>query len=379
MLAPARRREVRMAKRQTRAGSAKDAGRAAARRGSKTRAESSAEGTSAGARPLSGRVAVVAGATRGAGRGIARALGEAGATVYCTGRSVRGRPSDYKRPETIEETAELVSAAGGHGIAIRVDHRVDEEVRDLFARVARERKRLDVLVDSVAGEDPTFPWWGALEKTDAGRGLRLMEQAVFTHVRTAACAVPLMKKRRAGLIVEVTEGDTLSGGVSIVHHLVKTGLKHLAFAMAEELRKAGIAVVSITPGFLRSESMLAHLKVTEATWRDAGKKDPNFLSSETPLFVGRAVAALAADPRVLERSGDLLSSWELAREYGLTDVDGRRPDWGRQFENLGPKYEWVREGMRREARWLRMLAARAQRYSGAADDRTKDESILRAP
>ena len=317
-----------------------------------------------GARPLAGQVAVVAGATRGAGRGIARALGEAGATVYCTGRSVRGRPSEYKRPETIEETADLVTAAGGEGIAVRVDHRVDEEVRELFARVAKERKRLDVLADSVAGEDPSLPSWDyKLEKTDAGQALVVMERTVVTHLRTAACAVPLMKKRKAGLIVEVTEGDTMSGGATLVHHLVKTALKHLAFAMADELRKARIAVVSLTPGFLRSEAMLAHFKVTEANWRDGGKKDPNFLSSESPLFVGRAVAALAADPRVFERSGDLLSSWELGREYDLVDADGHRPDWGVQYANLGPTYQWFRDGMRREARWLKMMAARAERYA----------------
>jgi NAD(P)-dependent dehydrogenase (short-subunit alcohol dehydrogenase family) len=173
-----------------------------------------------------------------------------------------------------------------------------------------------------------------------------------------------MKKNKGGLIVEVTEGDTMSAGVSIVHHLVKSALKHLAFALADELRSHRIAVVSLTPGFLRSESMLAYFKVTEAKWRDAGKKDPNFLHSETPLFIGRAVAALAADPKVLERSGDLLSSWELGREYDLVDADGRRPDWGAQYARLGPTYQWVRDGMRREARWLKMLALRAERYAG---------------
>jgi NAD(P)-dependent dehydrogenase (short-subunit alcohol dehydrogenase family) len=316
-------------------------------------------------RPLSGRVAIVAGATRGAGRGIARALGEAGATVYCTGRSVKGNPSPYKRPETIEETAELVTAAGGVGIAVRVDHGVDEEVRGLIARVAKEQKRLDILADSVAGEDPTFPWTPAFEKTDATRSLALMDQAVFTHLRTAVHAVPLMKRgRKGGLIVQVTEGDTMSGGVSVVHHLVKTGLKHLAFALADELRKHQIAVVSVTPGFLRSESMLAHFKVTEANWRDGGKKDPNFLHSETPLFLGRGVAALAADPQIFERSGDLLSSWELGRDYALVDADGRRPDWGKQYAELGPTYQWLKDGLRREARWLRTLAARAERYAG---------------
>jgi NAD(P)-dependent dehydrogenase (short-subunit alcohol dehydrogenase family) len=311
-------------------------------------------------------VALVAGATRGAGRGIARGLAEAGATVYCTGRSVRGQPSPYQRPETIEETAELIAAAGGEAIAVRVDHTSDEEVRALIARIGRDHRRLDVLVDSVAGEDPTFPWPQRFDAIDADRGLALMRQALFTHLRTASAAAPLLKKRGGGLIVEVTEGDTLAGGMSIVHHLVKTGLKHLAFAMAEELRKARVAVVAVTPGFLRSESMLAHFKVTEATWRDAGKKDPNFLESETPLFVGRGIAALAADPAVMEHSGELVSSWELAKRYAIDDIDGRRPDWGTHFAGLGSSWQWLRDGYRREAAWLSTLAARADRYAGNA-------------
>src|SRR6516164_1530746 len=204
------------------------------------------------ARPLTGHVAVVAGATRGAGRGIARALGEAGAIVYCTGRSVRGNPSPYGRPETIEETAELVTAAGGTGVSVRVDHAVETEVRDLFARVGKEAKRLDVLVNSVAGEDPALPWHEPLAKFDMDQGLAVMRQAVFSHLLTVKHAAPLMARRRKGLIVEVTEGDTLMGSSSGW----KIFLKVFAFLLAAELRKHRVAAVAVTPGYLRSESML---------------------------------------------------------------------------------------------------------------------------
>jgi NAD(P)-dependent dehydrogenase (short-subunit alcohol dehydrogenase family) len=327
--------------------------------------EAGAAGPAHSGRPLAGRVAVVAGATRGAGRGIARALGEAGATVYCTGRSVPGKPSPYKRPETIDETADLVTAAGGTGIPVRVDHTVDAEVRRLFVRVEKEQRRLDVLVNSVAGEDPTYKWTGALAKTNVDDGIALVRQAFFSHLRTAVHAAPIMIRQKSGLIVEVTEGDTLMGGVSIVHFVVKSGLKLLAFGLADELRKHRITVVAVTPGFLRSEAMLDHFKVTEATWRDGGKRDKHFLQSETPLFVGRGVAALAADPEKFARSGRLTSSWELARHYGCVDADGRRPDWGPYFETIAPQFKRYQEGFRREADWLTEIAARARRYGEA--------------
>ena len=288
-----------------------------------------------GRKPLSGRVAVVAGATRGAGRGIARALGEAGAVVYCTGRSVRGEPSPYARPETIEETAELITAAGGTAIAVRVDHTDEAQVEALFARVQREQERLDILVNSVAGEDPRMGGWESFWKSDVSYLAEGLRQAVVSHLITAKHAVPLMLKKRRGLIVEVTEGEFLiSGSGNVMRDLAKSGHKSLALSFAEALRSRGIASVAITPGFLRSEMMLQHFGVTEATWRDAGKKDPHFLHSESPLFVGRAVAALAQDPNVLARSGDVYSSWELAREYGFTDADGTRPDWGTHFANV---------------------------------------------
>ena len=317
--------------------------------------------------PLKGRVAVVAGATRGAGRGIARALGEAGAVVYCTGRSVRGAPSAYKRPETIEETAEMVEAAGGTGVAVQVDHTVEAEVESLFARVVRERGRLDVVADSVAGEDPLLGRWGAFWQTDLSNGADALRQAILSHLITAKYAAPHMIKKRRGLIVEVTEGDTIfGGGGNAISDVVKSSLKGFAARMAGELRTRRVAAVSITPGFLRSESMLGHFGVAEGNWRDAGKKDPNFLESESPLFVGRAVAALAADPKVLERSGDVLSSWELARSYGFTDYDGRRPDWGEHFGRIAPAIGFL-EPFRLHRAFLERMMKRMDGYLAASD------------
>jgi NAD(P)-dependent dehydrogenase (short-subunit alcohol dehydrogenase family) len=313
---------------------------------------------------LAGKVAVVAGATRGAGRGIARALGEAGATVYCTGRSVRGNPSPYKRPETIDQTVELINASGGNAIAVRVDHTVEAEVVALFERVRQEHGHLDVLADSVGGETPLLGAWGSLEQTDLSHADAAFREALVSHIITAKHASALMKPRRRGLIVEITEHDLLfGGGGNIVAGLVKSGLKSLAVLLAEELRKHRIAVVSVTPGFLRSESMLGHFGVTESTWRDAGKKDPHFLQSESPLFIGRAVAALAADPKVLDRCGDILSSWELARTYGVTDANGERPDWGAYArDTVIPSMKWMKTSLERHVEWLDRLAARGRGY-----------------
>jgi NAD(P)-dependent dehydrogenase (short-subunit alcohol dehydrogenase family) len=259
-----------------------------------------------------------------------------------------------------------VTSAGGTGIAVRVDHPVEAEVRSLFARVEAEHGRLDLLVNSVAGEDPTFQAHKPLAEIDIEQCLGLMRQAVFSHLLTVKHAAPLMTRRRKGLIVEVTEGDTLSGGASLLLHLVKVTLKHLAFVLAEELRKHKVAVVAVTPGFLRSESMLEAFGVTEANWRDGGKKDPNFLESETPLFIGRCIAALAADPKALARSGEVTSSWELGEQYGVVDMDGRRPDWEALWGKIMPAHRWLQEGFRRECAWLEQLAQRAGRYAGAA-------------
>jgi len=285
-------------------------------------------------RPLEGQVAVVAGATRGAGRGIARMLGEAGAVVYCTGRSARGGPPPTGvyagRTETIDETAEMVAAHGGVGIPVRVDHLVFDEVDALFARVRRERGRLDVLVNDISeGERHDWePFW----KVSLDKGFRALRQGLHSHIVTSRAAAPLMIEGRRGLIVEVGDGDTLDYRGTLFFDLVKVTVSRLAYAMAEELRRHGVAAVAVTPGFLRSEMMLEHFGVTEANWRDGAKKDPNFIASETPCFVGRAIAALAADPRVIEKSGGLYSSWRLAKEYGFTDLDGTQPDIGAQID-----------------------------------------------
>lgn len=306
---------------------------------------------------LRGRVAVVAGATRGAGRGIACALGEAGATVYCTGRSTRenrparrpkkAAPFDMaNRPETIEETAEMVSARGGQGIHAQVDHTDEEQVKALFGRVKKEQGRLDVLVNDVWGGDELIEWqpfW----KLSTEKGLLMLRRAVFSHIITSRQAAPLMVEQKRGLIVEITDGDGLYYRGTLFYDLVKVSVIRLAFDMAEELRKHKVAAVALTPGFLRSEAMLEHLGVTEENWREGAKKQPSFIESETPFLVGRAVAALASDPKVLKKSGKVLSSWNLAREYGFTDVDGRQPlitEWVR--ENMPGFLEKMRESER---------------------------------
>ena len=320
----------------------------------------------AGAKPLSGRIALVAGATRGAGRGIARALGDAGATVYCTGRSVTGQPSPYGRPETIDETAAMINAAGGAAIAVRVDHTIESEVTALFRRIARAHHRLDIVVDSVAGEDPLMKRYGYLWQADLTTADAIFRQAITSRIMTAKHAALAMMRARRGLIVDVTENDILGGGGNPMAQTAKLAQKVLPLLWAAELAPHGVAVLAITPGFLRSESVLQYFGVTEDHWRDAGRKDSNFLASESPLFVGRAVAALAADPKVMDRTGTLVSSWELARDYGFTDYDGRRPDWGRHKIDFSvlPK-AWVdqfRTGTALELSWLTMLAARTRKF-----------------
>jgi NAD(P)-dependent dehydrogenase (short-subunit alcohol dehydrogenase family) len=317
-------------------------------------------------KPLTGRVALVAGATRGAGRGIARALGEAGATVYCTGRSVTGNPSPYGRPETIDETAAMIKAAGGAALAVRVDHTIEGDVKALFRRILRAHKRLDILVDSVAGEDPLMGQYGFLWQADVTTADAVFRQALTSRIITAKHAALAMMRAKRGLIVEVTESDIIGGGGNPMAQAVKMAQKTLPLLWAAELAPHHVAVVALTPGFLRSESMLQHLGVTEDNWREAGKQDPNFLQSESPLFVGRAVAALAADPRVQQRTGMLLSSWELSRAYRFTDYDGRRPDWGRHKIDFSVlPSDWTnlfRTGAALELEWLTTLAARTKRF-----------------
>jgi NAD(P)-dependent dehydrogenase (short-subunit alcohol dehydrogenase family) len=284
-------------------------------------------------KPLEGKIAVVAGATRGAGRGIACMLGEAGATVYCTGRSVRGDlASGSDRPETIEETAEMVTAFGGLGIPVRVDHSHPEEVAALFAKVKQEQGKLDILVNDVWGGDALTEFGVAFWKHSLENGLSMLRQAIFTHLITSHHAAPLMVEGKRGLIVEITDGDTFSYRGNLYYDLVKTSIIRLAYDMAHDLRKHGVAALAVTPGFLRSEAMLDHMGVTEETWEEGVATDPHFIASETPYFVGRAIAALAADPAVTAKSGRVFSSWGLSDEYGFTDIDGRRPHWGRHFE-----------------------------------------------
>ncbi|WP_438030776.1 SDR family oxidoreductase [Sorangium sp. So ce233] len=279
---------------------------------------------------LQGKVALVAGATRGAGRGIAVELGAAGATVYVTGRTTRAQRSEMDRPETIEETAELVTRAGGRGIAVQVDHLEREQVQALVARIAREQGRLDVLVNDIWGGELLFAWDKPLWEHSLDSGMRLLRLAIDTHIITSHYALPLLIKRPGGLVVEVTDGTAeYNAGhyrVSFFYDLAKTAVLRMAFAQAEELRAHGGTAVALTPGWLRSEIMLGHYGVTEERWRDALAKEPHFAISETPAYVGRAVAALAADPEVARWSGKSLSSGQLAKVYGFTDVDGSQPD-----------------------------------------------------
>jgi NAD(P)-dependent dehydrogenase (short-subunit alcohol dehydrogenase family) len=280
-------------------------------------------------------------------------LGEAGATVYCTGRSVRGGSSPIGRPETIEETAEMVTAHGGIGLWARVDHGSPDQVKSLFDRVRREKGRLDILVNNMSGDqhltagmlsgkEPQSFWDYPIEK-----GLATQQNGVHTHLITSACAAPLMVEQGSGLIVEITDGNRLAfNGVGVAYSLSKTSLVLLAYLMSQELKAHNVAVVSLTPGWLRSETMLDGFGVTEENWRDAIDENPDFAESETPFYIGRAVVALATDPQVMNRTGHALSAGYLAREYGFTDVDGRQP----------PGYAWggvdIREGIFRDGRFL---------------------------
>jgi NAD(P)-dependent dehydrogenase (short-subunit alcohol dehydrogenase family) len=305
---------------------------------------------------LKGKIALVAGATRGAGRGIAVALGEAGATVYCTGRSSRKRRATPGRLETIEQTAELVTAAGGRGIAVRVDHTQPAEVKKLVAGIKRRHAGLDILVNDVWGGDALTEFGKPFWTCNLDNGLRMLKQAIHSHIITSHYAVPLMlgsrRGKRRGIIFEITDGDAFYYRGNIFYDLVKIAVIRLAFAMARELRKRDIVSVALTPGFLRSEAVLDHFGVTEANWKEAGKKknanvnseDQNdapadFLVSESPRYIGRAVVALAADPNAKKKSGRVFSSWALAREYGFTDLDGSQPHWGNHARKKYGKYK----------------------------------------
>jgi NAD(P)-dependent dehydrogenase (short-subunit alcohol dehydrogenase family) len=281
------------------------------------------------AKPLEGRVALVAGATRAAGRGIAVQLGAAGATVYVTGRTTRVHRSEMNRPETIEETAELVDRAGGRGIAVEVDHLMPEQVRELVRRIEAEQAALHVLVNDIWGATK-MEWGKTVWESDLDYGLRTLRLGVDTHAITSHFALPLLIRQPGGLVVEVTDGTAEYNAetyrVSFFYDLAKAAVLRMAFALAHELEKHRATAVALTPGWLRSEHMLEAYGVTEANWQDATSRSPHFAISESPAFVGRAVAALAQDPDVSRWNGKSLSSGQLAKVYGFTDIDGSQPD-----------------------------------------------------
>ncbi len=292
--------------------------------------------------PLSDKVALVAGATRGAGRGIATELGAAGATVYCTGRTTRESRSEYDRPETIEETAELVDEAGGNGIAVQVDHLEPGQVRSLVERIDAGHGRLDVLVNDVWGGENLVDWGKPVWEHDLEKGLRMLRLALDTHLITSHFALPLLIREPGGLVVEMTDGTREYNDANyrspIFYDHVKSAVIRLARAQGEELAEHGCSAVALTPGWMRSEMMLEIYGVTEENWRDAGRGNPHFKAiSESPRFVGRAVAALAADADVRRRNGGSFSSGGLASEYGFTDVDGSQPDAWRYMVEVQDK------------------------------------------
>jgi NAD(P)-dependent dehydrogenase (short-subunit alcohol dehydrogenase family) len=295
---------------------------------------------------LNGRIAVVAGATRGAGRGIALALGEAGATVICTGRTSRTKTlfSDYHRNETIEETAELVTSLGGTGVAIPMDHLVHDEVKNLADRLRADYGRIDILVNDIWGGEMLkggpSEWNTPVWEHDLDKGMRILRLAIDTHIITSHYLLPLLIGAPGGLVVEVTDGTAAYNAdhyrISVFYDLAKVAVNRLAYSQGHELAPHGATAVAITPGWLRSEMMLEGFEVTEENWRDAldparGERGlpvapPDFAHSESPRYVGRAVAAIAADPQRSRWNQASVSSGQLAREYGFTDVDGTMPD-----------------------------------------------------
>jgi NAD(P)-dependent dehydrogenase (short-subunit alcohol dehydrogenase family) len=291
---------------------------------------------------LRGRVAVVAGATRGAGRGIAAALGEAGATVICTGRTTRSRRSDYNRPETIEETAELVTQLGGHGIAAAVDHLDPEQVKALAEQLRTNHGRIDVLVNDIWGGEllkgGPDQWNTPIWEHDLENGLRILRLAIDTHLITSHYLLPLLIDKPGGLLVEVTDGTTDYNAsryrISVYYDLAKVAVNRLAFSQGHELQRHGATAIAVTPGWLRSEMMFDNFGVSEANWRDAIERIADFALSESPRYVGRAIVAVASDRDRSRWNQKSVSSGQLAREYGFTDLDGSRPDIWRYIEEI---------------------------------------------
>jgi NAD(P)-dependent dehydrogenase (short-subunit alcohol dehydrogenase family) len=279
---------------------------------------------------LEGKIALVTGATRGAGRGIAIELGAAGAFVYCTGRSTRAQRSEMDRPETIEETVELIEREGGRGVAVQVDHLEAPQVEALVSRIEREQGRLDVLVNDIWGGDKFIEWSTPVWQHSLERGLHMLRNAIDTHVITNHFALPLLIRNPGGLVVEMTDGtaeyNSENYRVSLFYDLAKTSVVRMAWALAQEIGPHQCTALALSPGWLRSEQMLDNYGVAESNWRDAIAKQPHFVITETPRYVGRAVAHLAADPEVARWNGQSLSSGQLARIYNFTDTDGSQPD-----------------------------------------------------
>lgn len=279
---------------------------------------------------LEGKVALVAGATRGAGRGIAVELGAAGVTVYCTGRSTTTQRSEMNRPETIDETAELINEAGGRAIAMQVDHLDPAQVQALIERIEREQGRLDILVNDIWGGDKFIQWNTPVWDYSLENGLRMLRLAIDTHITTSHFALPLLIKNPGGLVVEVTDGTAEYNAdhyrVSLFYDLAKTSVVRMAWDLAQELKPHQCTALALSPGWLRSEQMLDNYGVKEENWRDATKKQPHFIITETPRYAGRAVVHLAADTDVGRWNGQSLNSGQLAKVYGFTDVDGSQPD-----------------------------------------------------
>lgn len=302
-------------------------------------------------KPLEGQIAVVAGATRGAGRGIAIELAAAGAKVYCTGRSVRGAVATPGRSETIDETVEMIVAAGGSAVAMRVDHTLESEVAGLAARVRRDERRLDVLVNDIWGGDELIDWEAKFWTLDIPTVRKVVDQAVFSHLITSRYLAPLMVEAKRGLIVEVTDGEMSGYRGQLLYDFVKSSVIRLAYEMAWDLTAFGVTALAVSPGFLRSEAMLDRFGATEANWRDAAKENPDFAFSETPRYLGRAVAALAGDPDVGRKSGLTLWVGDLADEYGFDDVDGSRPNFWRNMDAWLER-ELEKDELDGRARWI---------------------------